>query len=154
MKTQKVKAMTTDLTTNPGTDGPVTPRSILTFNLTENVRRKLGPEAKKIESIKVVRFSDRMNTRGVYVCTDDEDVLEEIAPTPMQACGLVTILNGKFVLVESGGETTLHFSNAPSEDSVIDQVHLLSENNGLADGIRRYKSMVPKIEQFSRENLI
>ena len=121
---------------------------MLTFNITENIRKKLGPDARRIESIKVMRFSDSLNTRGVYVCTDDDDVLEEIAPTPLQACGLVTILNGKFVLIESGGETTLHFANARSEDEVIDLVHMLSEENGLADGIKRYKTMTRKIEPF------
>ena len=96
------------------TDFSNSPRTVLTFNITDNIRKKLGHDGKRIESIKVVRFSDRLNTRGVYVCTDDDDVLEEIAPTPLQACGLVTIMNGKFVLIESGGETSLHFSNAPS----------------------------------------
>lgn len=153
MKTQKVKATTTDLKTSPRTDATITPRSILTFNITENIRKKLGNEARSIESIKVVRFSDRLNTRGVYVCTSDDDVLEEIAPTAMQACGLVTIMNGKFVLIESGGETTLHFANGPSEDYIIDQVHMLSEMNGLADGIRRYKSEVPMIQAFNSETL-
>jgi hypothetical protein len=121
---------------------------VLTFNITENIRKKLGPEGRKIESIKVMRFSDRMNTRGVYVCTDDDDILEEIAPTPLQACGLVTIMKGKFVLIESGGETTLHFADARSEDDIIDLVHTLSEENGLADGIKRYKSMTRRIEPF------
>ena len=128
-----------------------TPRTVLTYNITENIRKDLEQNVKQIESIKVVRFSDRLNTRGVYVCTGDEDVLEEIAPTPLQACGLVTIMNGKFVLIESGGETTLHFANAPSEDDVIDQVHVLSEDNGLADGIKKYKSMIGKLEPFSKE---
>jgi hypothetical protein len=122
---------------------------VLTFNITENIRRKLGPEARRIESIKVIRFTDRLNTRGVYVCTEDDDVLEEIAPTPLQACGLVTILNGKFVLIESGGETSLHFADAHSEDEIIDMVHMLSEENGLADGIKRYKSMTRRIEPFN-----
>jgi hypothetical protein len=122
---------------------------VLTFNITDNIRKKLGPEGRRIENIKVIRFSDRMNTRGVYVCTDDDDVLEEIAPTPLQACGLVTILNGKFVLIESGGETSLHFADARSEDEIIDIVHMLSEENGLADGIKRYKSMTRRIEPFN-----
>ena len=139
--------------TNNRTDTLTTPRSILTFFIAENVRKKLGPGAQKIESIKVVRFSDRLNTRGVYVCTEDDDVLEEIAPTPLQACGLVTIMNGKFVLIESGGETTLHFAGAPSEDEVIDQVHILSEAEGLADGIRRYKALVPRLEPLNSELL-
>ena len=128
-----------------------TPRTVLIYNITENIRNDLDKTAKEIESIKVVRFSDRLNTRGVYVCTRDEDVLEEIAPTPLQACGLVTIMNGKFVLIESGGETTLHFTNAPSEEDVIDQVHMLSEDNGLADGIKRFKTMAKKIEPISKE---
>lgn len=128
-----------------------TPRTVLTYNITENIRKDLDHIAKEIESIKVVRFSDRLNTRGVYVCTGDEDVLEEIAPTPLQACGLVTIMNGKFVLIESGGETTLHFTNAPSEEDIIDQVHMLSEDNGLADGIKRFKNMVKKIDPISKE---
>lgn len=130
-----------------------TPRTVLTYNITENIRKDLERNTKEIESIKVVRFSDRLNTRGVYVCAGDEDVLEEIAPTPLQACGLVTILNGKFVLIESGGETSLHFTNAPSEDDVIDQVHMLSEENGLEDGIKRYKTMIRKMEPFSKEVL-
>lgn len=124
---------------------------MLTFNITKNIRKKLGPEGQRIESIKVIRFADRMNTRSVYVCTDDDDILEEIAPTPLQACGLVTIMNGKFVLIESGGETSLHFADAKSEDEVIDLVHMLSEENGLADGIRRYKSMTRRIEPFSSQ---
>ncbi len=139
----KGEATTTDFTTSP--------RTVLTFNLGESIRRKLGPEARRIESIKVMRFADRLNTRGVYVCTNDDDVLEEIAPTPLQACGLVTILNGKFVLIESGGETTLHFANAKTEDDVIDTVHMLSEENGLADGIKRYKSMTRRIEPFNNQ---
>jgi hypothetical protein len=124
-------------------------RTVLTFNITDNIRKKLGPDGANIESIKVMRFSDRMNTRGVYVCTNDDDILEEIAPTPLQACGLVTIMNGKFVLIEIGGETTLHFTDARSEDEVIDVVHMLSEDNGLADGIKRYKSMTRRIEPFN-----
>ncbi len=130
-----------------------TPRTVLTYNITENIRKDLERNTKEIESIKVVRFSDRLNTRGVYVSAGDEDVLEEIAPTPLQACGLVTIMNGKFVLIESGGETSLHFTNAPSEDDVIDQVHVLSEENGLEDGIKRYKTLVKKMEPFSKEVL-
>ncbi len=126
---------------------------MLTFNITDNIRKKLGPECRKIENIKVIRFADRMNTRGVYVCTEDDDVLEEIAPTPLQACGLVTILNGKFVLIESGGETTLHFADARSEDEIIDIVHMLSEENGLADGIKRYKSMTRRLEPFQNQLL-
>jgi hypothetical protein len=126
-------------------------RTVLTFNITNNIRKKLGPEGRNIESIKVMRFSDRMNTRGVYVCTEDDDILEEIAPTPLQACGLVTIMNGKFVLIESGGETTLHFADASSEDEIIDLVHTLSEENGLADGIKRYKSMTKRIEPFNSQ---
>jgi hypothetical protein len=131
------------------TDFTTGTRTVLTFNITDNIRNKLGPEGRNIESIKVMRFTDRMNTRGVYVCTDDDDILEEIAPTPLQACGLVTIMNGKFVLIEIGGETSLHFTDAKSEDEVIDLVHMLSEENGLADGIRRYKSMTRRIEPFS-----
>lgn len=127
---------------------------MLTFNITDNIRKKLGAEGRKIESIKVMRFSDRMNTRGVYVCTEDDDILEEIAPTPLQACGLVTIMNGKFVLIESGGETTLHFADARSEDDIIDLVHTLSEENGLADGIKRYKSMTRRIEPFNGQPAI
>ena len=127
------------------------PRTVLTYNITDNIRKQLDREVTDIDRIKVVRFSDQLNTRGVYVCTGDDDVLEEIAPTPMQACGLVTIMNGKFVLIESNGETTLHFSNAPSEDDIIDQVYVLSEENGLADGIKRYKSSVKKMEPFTRE---
>ncbi|OPY28926.1 MAG: hypothetical protein A4E28_01198 [Methanocella sp. PtaU1.Bin125] len=137
----KGEATTADFNNNPGT--------VLVFNITENIRKKLGRNGKRIESIKVVRFSDRLNTRGVYVCTEDDDVLEEIAPTPLQACGLVTIMNGKFVLIESGGETSLHFANASSEDDVIDLVHMLSEENGLADGIKRYKQMTKKISPFN-----
>jgi hypothetical protein len=129
-------------------------RTVLTFNITHNIREKLGPDARKIESIKVMRFTDRMNTRGVYVCTEDDDILEEIAPTPLQACGLVTIMNGKFVLIESGGETTLHFADAKSEDEIIDMVHMLSEENGLADGIKRYKSMTKRIEPFNSHSPI
>ena len=135
------------------TDFTKSPRTVLTFNIGENIRKRLGPEGRHIESIKVMRFSDRLNTRGVYVCTDDDDVLEEIAPTPLQACGLVTILNGKFVLIESGGETTLHFADAGSEDEVIDLVHMLSEENGLADGITRYKAMTRRIEPFAGQLL-
>jgi hypothetical protein len=143
VKSEKEKAMMTQFAT--------TPRTVLTYNITENIRKDLEKNVRQIESIKVVRFSDRLNTRGVYVCTGDEDVLEEIAPTPLQACGLVTIMNGKFVLIESGGETSLHFTNAPSEDDVIDQVHVLSEDNGLEDGIKRYKKMVSRMEPFSKE---
>lgn len=132
---------------------PTNPRFVLTFNITDSVRRHLEGDLRKIENIKVVKFPDRLNTRGIYVCAENEDILEEIAPTPMQACGLVTIMNGKFVLIESGGETTLHFSNAPTEDDVVDHVHLLSEANGLADGIRQYKSLIQRIEPFSKENV-
>ena len=114
----------------------------------------MGPEGRRVESIKVMRFADRLNTRGVYVCTNDDDVLEEIAPTPLQACGLVTILNGKFVLIESGGETTLHFANAKTEDDVIDTVYMLSEENGLADGIKRFKKMTKQIEAFNNQMLV
>ncbi len=141
----KGEATTTDFTTSP--------RTVMTFNIVENIRKKLGPEGRRIESIKVIRFADRLNTRGVYVCTDDDDVLEEIAPTPLQACGLVTIMNGKFVLIESGGETTLHFANAKTEDDVIDVVHMLSEENGLADGIKRYKSMTKRIDPLNNQLL-
>jgi hypothetical protein len=144
-KSTKGEATTTDFTHSP--------RTVLTFNITDNIRKKLGRDAKRIESIKVVRFSDRLNTRGVYVCTDDDDILEEIAPTPLQACGLVTIMNGKFVLIESGGETTLHFANATSEDDVIDLVHMLSEEHGLADGIKRFKTMTKRVEPFNNEML-
>jgi hypothetical protein len=142
----KGEATTTDFSHNP--------RTVLTFNITESIRKKLGHNGKRIESIKVVRFSDRLNTRGVYVCTEDDDVLEEIAPTPLQACGLVTIMNGKFVLIESGGETSLHFANASSEDDVIDLVHMLSEENGLADGIKRYKKMTKQITPFNGQMLV
>lgn len=128
-----------------------TPRTVLTYNISENIRKDLGKNVKEIESIKVVRFSDRLNTRGVYVCTGDEDVLEEIAPTPLQSCGLVTIMNGKFVLIESGGETTLHFTNALSEEDIIDQVHVLSEENGLADGIKRFKNLVKQMDPIRKE---
>ncbi|HMK47804.1 MAG TPA: hypothetical protein VK436_14375 [Methanocella sp.] len=130
-----------------------TPRTMFTYNITENIRKQLKSDVKDVESIKVVKFSDRLNTRGVYVCTGGDDILEEIAPTPLQACGLVTIMDGKFVLIESGGETTLHFTNAPSEEEVIDEVYMLSEDNGLADGIRRYKSIVKKLDPFSKEML-
>ena len=135
------------------TDFTTTPRTVLTFNITENIRKKLSPDARRIECIKVVRFADRLNTRAVYVCADGEEVLEEIEPTPLQACGLVTIMNGKFVLVESGGETTLHFANAPNEDEIIDTVHSLSEENGLADGIRRFKTMTRRVDPFTDQLL-
>jgi hypothetical protein len=63
-------------------------------------------------------------------------------------------MNGKFVLIESGGETTLHFADAKSEDEIIDMVHMLSEENGLADGIKRYKSMTKRIEPFNSHSPI
>jgi len=63
----------------------------------------------------------------------------------MQACGLVTVLDGKFVLIHSEGETTLHFTNAKSEEEVVDEVYLLSEKSGLAKGISAYKRMMPKL---------
>jgi len=52
----------------------------------------------------------------------------------MQACGLVTVLDGKFVLIHSEGETTLHFTNAKSEEEVVDEVYLLSEKRRPGQG--------------------
>ncbi|MCD1295390.1 hypothetical protein CUJ83_10305 [Methanocella sp. CWC-04] len=126
-------------------------KKILTYRIPWEIRKQLGDDAIDLECIKIVSFSDRLNTRGVYLCTKSNEVLEEVAPTPMQAYGLVTIMNGKFVLIQSNGETTLHFSNAKNEDDVIDEVHMLSERGGLADGICAYKSMVLQVELHNAE---
>lgn len=129
-------------------------KKVLTYRIPGEIKEKLGNGVEKIEYIKVVSFSDKLKTRGVYVCSGSNKVLEEVAPTPMQACGLITILNGKFVLIESDGETTLHFANAKSEDEVIDEVHMLSEKNGLADGISTYKKTIQKLELSGEEVMV
>ena len=119
---------------------------VLTYHIPEKIREELGDDGRIIDRIKVVTFPDRQNTRGVLLCTTRNDEIEEVSPTPMQACGLVTVLDGKFVLIHSEGETTLHFTNAKSEDEVIDEVYLLSEKNGLAKGISAYKRMMPRLD--------
>lgn len=129
------------------------PKVIHTYRIPNEIKIELGHESRNIETIKVISFQDRLNTRGVYVCMKDDEVVEEVSPTPMQACGLVTILNGKFVLIQNKGETTLHFVNARNEDDVIDEVHILSEHNGLADGIMAYKSMVRKLDPAKVEDM-
>jgi hypothetical protein len=121
-------------------------RKVLTYTIPDRIRDELGDDGRIIDRIKVVSFPDRQNTRGVYLCTTRNDEIEEVSPTPMQASGLVTILDGKFVLIHSEGETTLHFTNARSEDEVIDEVYLLSEKNGLAKGIVSYKKMMPRLD--------
>jgi hypothetical protein len=121
-------------------------KKVLVYKLSDRVREELGDDGHIIDRIKVVSYPDRNNTRGVYLCTTRNDEIEEVSPTPMQACGLVTVLDGKFVLIHSDGETTLHFTNAHSEDEVIDEVYLLSEKNGLAKGIAAYKNMMPRLE--------
>jgi hypothetical protein len=120
-------------------------RKVLTYTIPDRIREELGDDGRIIDRIKVVSFPDRQNTRGVVLCTTRNDEIEEVSPTPMQACGLVTVLDGKFVLIHSEGETTLHFTNAKSEDEVIDEVYLLSEKNGLAKGISAYKKMMPRL---------
>ncbi len=119
---------------------------VLTYHIPDRIREELGDDGRIIDRIKVVAFPDRQNTRGVLLCTTRNDEIEEVSPTPMQACGLVTVLDGKFVLIHSEGETTLHFTNAKSEDEVIDEVYLLSEKNGLSKGISAYKRMMPKLD--------
>jgi len=121
-------------------------KKILVYTLSDRIREELGDDGNIIDRIKVVSYPDKNNTRGVYLCTTRNDEIEEVSPTPMQACGLVTVLDGKFVLIHSEGETTLHFTNAHSEDEVIDEVYLLSEKNGLAKGIAAYKKMMPRLE--------
>jgi hypothetical protein len=121
-------------------------KRILTYTIPDRIRDELGDDGRIIDRIKVVSFPDRHNTRGVYLCTTRNDEIEEVSPTPMQASGLVTILDGKFVLIHSEGETSLHFTNARSEDEVIDEVYLLSEKNGLAKGIASYKKMMPRLD--------
>ncbi len=120
-------------------------KKVLTYYIPDRIREELGDDGRIIDRIKVVTFPDRQNTRGVFLCTTRDDEIEEVSPTPMQACGLVTVLDGKFVLIHSDGETTLHFTNAKSEEEVIDEVYLLSEKNGLAKGISAYKRMMPKL---------
>lgn len=130
-----------------------TGKTVLTFRIPGDIRKELGDISNDIDCIKVVSFSDRINTRGVYICTSNNEVLEEVSPTPLHSCGLVTILNGKFVLIQSNDETTLHFVNAKSEDDVIDEVHMLSERSGLANGIVTYKSMGKQIQAICTEML-
>ncbi len=120
-------------------------KKVITYKIPEPIREELGDDGRIIDRIKIVSFPDKNNTRGVYLCTTRNDEIEEISPTPMQACGLVTVLEGKFVVIHSEGETTLHFTNAKSEDEVIDEVYLLSEKNGLAKGIAAYKNMMPRL---------
>ena len=127
-------------------------KNTLTYILPDRIREELGDDGRLIDRIKVVSFPDRNNTRGVYLCTTRNDEIEEVSPTPMQACGLVTVLDGKFVLIHSDGETTLHFTNARSEDEVIDEVYLLSEKNGLAKGIAAYKRMMPRLDDRANAN--
>ncbi|MDI6896878.1 hypothetical protein [Methanocella conradii] len=121
-------------------------KKILMYVIPDHIREELGEDGRIIDRIKVVSFQDKDNTRGVYLCTTGNDEIEEVSPTPMQACGLVTVLDGKFVLIHSDGETTLHFTNAKSEDEVIDEVYLLSEKSGLAKGIAAYKKMMPRLD--------
>lgn len=121
----------------------------LTFSIKDNIRKKHGTGSLHVESIKIVRLTDKQNTRSVYVCTGDDDVLEEIEPTPLGACGLMTIMDGRFVLIEKDGETTLHFVDAWSEEEVIDTVLLLSEKHGIADGIRTFKSKTRRVPMFN-----
>lgn len=121
-------------------------KRIFTYDIPDHIREDLGEDGRIIHHIKVVSFQDKDNTMGVYLCTRSGDEIEEVSPTPMQACGLVTILDGKFVLIHSDGETTLHFTNAKSEDEVIDEVYLLSEKTGLAKGIAAYKKMMPVLD--------
>jgi hypothetical protein len=120
-------------------------KKVLTYYIPDRIREELGDDGRIIDRIKVISLPDRQNTRGVFLCTTRDDEIEEVSPTPMQACGLVTVLDGKFVLIHSEGETTLHFTNAKSEEEVIDEVYLLSEKNGLAKGISAYKRMMPKL---------
>lgn len=120
-------------------------KKVIMYYIPDRIREELGDDGRIIDRIKVVSFPDRQNTRGVFLCTTRDDEIEEVSPTPMQACGLVTVLDGKFVLIHSDGETTLHFTNAKSEEEVIDEVYLLSEKNGLAKGISAYKRMMPRL---------
>ena len=126
-------------------------KTILTYSIPGGMREELGEDGRIIDHIKVVSFPGKQNTRGVYLCTSSKDEIEEVAPTPMQACGLVTVLDGKFVLIHCGGETTLHFTNAKCEDDVIDEVYVLSEKNGLAKGIAAYKTTVQKLTDYKKE---
>ncbi|HTY91065.1 MAG TPA: hypothetical protein VMC84_07815 [Methanocella sp.] len=121
-------------------------KKFITYHIPDRIREELGDDGRIIDRIKVVSFPDRQNTRGVFLCTTRNDEIEEVSPTPMQACGLVTVLDGKFVLIHSEGETTLHFTNAKSEEEVVDEVYLLSEKNGLSRGISAYKRMMPRLE--------
>lgn len=125
-------------------------KKVRTYILPDGIRDELGDDGRIIDRIKVVSYPDKHNTRGVYLCTTRNDEIEEVSPTPMQACGLVTVLDGKFVLIHSEGETTLHFTNAKSEDDVIDEVYLLSEKNGLSKGIAAYKKLVPRLDEYAR----
>jgi len=117
----------------------------------DKVNDKDDPEGQHVESIKVVRLSDKENLRGVFICTDDNGIHEEIKPTPMGACGIMTFMDGRFVLIENNGETTLHFANARSEGEVIDSVLLLAEKKGLAKGIKIYKSKTQQIPMFNNK---
>jgi len=130
---------------------PSQTKTILTYSIPSSVREELGDDGRIIDSIKVVSFPDKQNTRGVYLCTRNHDEIEEVAPTPMQSCGLVTILDGKFVLIHTGGETTLHYTSAACEDDVIDEVYVLSEKNGLAKGIAAYKNTVLKLTDYKKD---
>ena len=119
---------------------------VLVYHIPDRIREELGDDGRIIDRIKVLSYPDKQNTRGVLLCTTRDDEIEEVSPTPMQACGLVTVLDGKFVLIHSDGETSLHFTNAKSEDEVIDEVYLLSEKNGLTKGISTYKRKMPRLE--------
>lgn len=129
-------------------------KKVLTYTIPSQIREELGEDGLIIDRIKIISFSDKLNTRGVILCTTRDDEIEEISPTPMQACGLVTILDGKFVMIHSDGETTLHFTNAKSEDEVIDEVYMLSEKNGLAKGIAAYKKKVPMLDYSAEAKAI
>ena len=130
---------------------PTQAKTIFTYTIPTVVREELGEDGRIIEQIRVVSYPDRQNTRGVYLCTNSHEEIEEVAPTPMYSCGLVTILDGKFVLIHSGGETTLHYTGAACEDDVIDEVYVLSEKNGLAKGIAAYKSKVMKLTDCKKD---
>ncbi len=78
-------------------------KKTLTYIIPERIREELGDDGRIIDRIKVVSLPDRQNTRSVFLCTTRNDEIEEVAPTPMQACGLVTVLDGKFVLIHSEG---------------------------------------------------
>lgn len=120
-------------------------QSTINFKIPESIRNELGQDGRIITGIKVVRQKDRVNTHSVFLCMKDGEI-EDVAPTAMQKCGLATVLDGKFVLIHDHGETTLHYTGAKNENSVIDEVYTMSERCGLAKGIAAYKQTVPRME--------